>query len=278
MLDSDVALLYQYETKRINETVARNKKRFPENFCFQLSNQEVDFFRSQIATSCKLSTMKNRANRYLPYVFTEQGIAMLSGLLKNDIAIQVSIDIMDAFVEMRKFLQENGQVFNRLTKIEYRLLEYDEKFEKIFKEFDLGENIKYRIFYDGQIYDAYSLIVDIIRKANSKIIIVDNYLDENILKVLLKKKENVEVLLVTSNKSSIDTMDIEKFNQECPFISVISTNKIHDRFIIIDEKELYHLGASIKDAGKKCFGINKIEDSYVINGFIKYIFDLTLKM
>ena len=145
----------------------------------------------------------------MPYVFTEQGIAMLSGLLKNDIAIQVSINIMNAFVEMRKFLISNGQVFERLTNVEHKLLEHDKKFDEVFNQFQLEENIKQRIFFDGQIYDAYSLIIDIIKKANNKILIIDNYIDDSILKMLAKKKNNVEVVILTSNKSNIDNLDIK---------------------------------------------------------------------
>lgn len=162
ILDSDVAMLYHYNTKRINETVRRNKERFLDNFCFKLTKEEVENLRSQFATS-SLEKENYGGRRYLPYVFTEQGIAMLSGLLKNDIAIQVSINIMNAFVEMRKFIAINGKVFERLTYIEYRLLEHDRKFDEVFNELQKGNNseLKQQIFFDGQIYDAYSLIVDI---------------------------------------------------------------------------------------------------------------------
>ncbi len=281
MLDSDVAMLYHYPTKRINETVNRNKQRFPENFCFQLTNEEYEVLRckdsiqenfdnsirSQFATlNENLGRGKHR--KYLPYVFTEQGIAMLSGLLKNDIAIQVSINIMNAFVEMRKFLMLNGQVFERLTNMEYKLLEHDKKFDIIFNQLQHEENIKQRIFFEGQIYDAYSLIIDIIKRANKKILIIDNYIDDSVLKMLTKKKNNVEVVILTSDKSNIQNIDIQKFNKEYPILKVTKTNKFHDRFIIIDNKEMYHLGASIKDFGKKCFGINKIEDMEIIERII----------
>lgn len=282
MLDSDVARLYNYQTKRVNETVSRNKKRFPENFCFQLSEEEVKNLKrqttilnldqennwSQIATSSKSENSKHRGKKYLPYVFTEQGIAMLSGLLKNDIAIQVSINIMNAFVEMRKFLMINGQVFERLTNVEYQLQEHDKKFDEVFNQLQLEENIKQRIFFDGQIYDAYSIIVDIIKRANSKILIIDNYIDDSVLKMLAKKKNNIEVVILTSDKSNIENLDVKKFNKEYPVLKVAKTNKFHDRFIIIDNKEMYHLGASIKDLGKKCFGINKIEDMEIIEKII----------
>lgn len=283
MLDSDVAMLYHYPTKRINETVNRNKQRFPENFCFQLTNEEYEVLRckdsiqenfdnsirSQFATlNENLGRGKHR--KYLPYVFTEQGIAMLSGLLKNDIAIQVSINIMNAFVEMRKFLMLNGQVFERLTNMEYKLLEHDKKFDIIFNQLQHEENIKQRIFFEGQIYDAYSLIIDIIKRANKKILIIDNYIDDSVLKMLTKKKNNVEVVILTSDKSNIQNIDIQKFNKEYPILKVTKTNKFHDRFIIIDNKEMYHLGASIKNLGKKCFGINKIEDMEIIEKIINW--------
>ena len=284
MLDSDVAMLYHYQTKRINEAVKRNKERFPENFCFQLTTEEIENIKmpnvvlnlknennwSQFATSSKSENIKHRGKKYLPYVFTEQGIAMLSGLLKNDIAVQVSINIMNAFVEMRKFLIQNGQIFERLTNIEYKLLEHDKKFNEVFNQLQVEENIKQKIFFEGQIYDAYSLIIDIIKKANKKILIIDNYIDDSVLKMLTKKNNNVEVVILTSDKSNIQQIDIQKFNKEYPILKVAKTNKFHDRFIIIDNEEMYHLGASIKDLGKKCFGINKIEDVEIMGKILNY--------
>jgi hypothetical protein len=240
MLDSDVAILYHYETKKINQTVKRNINRFPEKFCFRLTKDEFEFMWSQIVTTSKLKDNKYRSAKYLPYVFTEQGIAMLSGLLKNEIAVQISINIMDAFIEMRKFLLSNGQVFDRLSNVEYKLLEqnkvlteHEEKFEKVFDELQKNEKeeFKQKIFFDGQIYDAYSLIIDIIKRAKNKILIIDNYI-----------------------------LDIQKFNKQYPTLKIAYTNKFHDRFIVIDNKELYHCGASLKDLGKKCFAISKIED------------------
>lgn len=283
MLDSDVAMLYHYPTKRINEAVNRNKQRFPENFCFQLTDEEYEILRRQNFTlneNIKASSLRSQSatlnentgrgkhRKYLPYVFSEQGIAMLSGLLKNDIAIQVSINIMNAFVEMRKFLMRNGQVFERLTSVEHKLLEHDKKFDEVFNQLQQEENIKQKIFFQGQIYDAYSIIVDIIRKANRKIVIIDNYVDDSVFKMLTKKSKNVEVVILTSNKSNIQQIDIQKFNKEYPILKVAKTNKFHDRFIVIDSKEMYHLGASIKDLGKKCFGINKIEDMEIIENII----------
>ncbi len=278
MLDSDVAMLYHYPTKRINEVVRRNIERFPENFCFKLTEFEAENLRSQFATS-SLEKENYGGRRYLPYVFTEQGIAMLSGLLKNDIAIQVSINIMNAFVEMRRFIATNGQVFERLTSIEYRVLEqnkmlteHEKKFEKVFDELQKNEKIGFKqsIFFDGQIYDAYSLIIDIIKKAKQKILIIDNYIDDSILKMISKKNKDIEVVILTSQNSNLNKLDINKFNKQYPTLKVATTNKFHDRFIVIDNKELYHVGASLKDLGKKCFAISRIEDEEYIKKISNY--------
>lgn len=270
MLDSDVAMLYHYKTKRINETVNRNKERFPDNFCFQLTEEETENLRSQIATS-SLKKENYGGRRYLPYVFTEQGIAMLSGLLKNDIAIKVSINIMNAFVKMRRFLYNNGQVFERLTNIEYKMLEYDKKFDLIFNELQKDERseFKQKIFFDGQIYDAYNLVINIIKKANEKILIIDNYIDDSILQMLVKKNKNVKVTILTSEKSNISQLDVQKFNKEYPKLEIAKSNKFHDRFIVIDNQKIYHIGASLKDLGKKCFAISKIEDAEYVNKLLE---------
>ena len=287
MLDSDVAMLYHYETKKVNQAVKRNIDRFPERFCFQLTEEEFLNLRSQIVTLNKnnvngsfgINSLKSqfatlnenigrgKHRKYLPYVFTEQGIAMLSGILKSEVAVQVSIKIMDAFVDMRKFININKSLFEKVITIENKMdkkfIEHDKKFDIIFDQLQFEENIKQRIFFQGQIYDAYSLIIDIIKKANKKILIIDNYVDDSILKMLAKKKNNVEVVIFTSNKSNI-----QKFNKEYPILKIAKTNKFHDRFIVIDNEEMYHLGASIKDVGKKCFGINKIEDKEIIGKII----------
>ena len=271
MLDSDVAMLYHYETKRINEAVRRNKERFPENFCFQLTESELLSLRSQIATASNIDNKKRNKNK-IPYVFTEQGIAMLSGLLKNEIAIQVSINIMNAFVAMRAFLNQNNQIFSRLTNVEYKLLEHDNKINKVFDELQRNkkEEFKQKIFFKGQIWDSYELIIEIIKKAKEKITIIDNYVDYTILKMLQRKSKNVEVVILTSEKCTITKLDIKKFNEQYPVLKVAKTNKFHDRFIIIDDKELYHCGASLKDLGKKCFAINKMEGNELIKNLRNY--------
>lgn len=268
MIDNDVANIYHCETKYLNRVVKRNIERFPEEFCFQLTEDEFEVLRCQFVTLNKNGRGQHR--KYLPYVFTEHGIAMLSALLKSDVAVRVSINIMKAFVEMRKFLMINGQIFERLSSVENKLLEHDKKIDKVFNSLQLEENIKQRIFFDGQIYDAYSLIIDIIKKAKKKILIIDNYIDDSVLKMLTKKNNNVEVVILTSDKSNIQKIDIQKFNKEYPLLKIGKTNKFHDRFIIIDNKEMYHLGASIKDLRKKCFGINKIEDLDIIKKILDY--------
>ncbi|MGN1310888.1 MAG: ORF6N domain-containing protein [Clostridia bacterium] len=269
MLDSDVARLFKYTTKDLNRNVKNNIERFPEYYCFQLTNEEYKSLR------CKNFTLnengRGQHRKYLPYVFTEYGITMLAGVLKSEVAVNVSIKIVNTFIEMRKFISANGQLFERLTNVEYKLLEHDKKFDEVFNQLQQEENIKQKIFFEGQIYDAYNIIIDIIKRANKKIFIIDNYVDDSILKMLIKKKNNVEVVILTSNKSNIQNLDIQKFNKEYPVLKVAKTNKFHDRFIIIDNKEMYHLGASIKDLGKKCFGINKIEDIEIIEKIIHNI-------
>ncbi len=215
----------------------------------------------------KENSKRNKSK--LPYAFTEQGIAMLSGLLRNEIAVQVSINIMNAFVEMRKFISINGQVFERLTNVEYRLLEHDNKFNQVFNELQKNkeQEFKQKIFFKGQIWDSYELIIDIIKTAQSKIVIIDNYIDDTILKMLQKKNKNVQAIILTSQNCNLTKLDIKKFNEQYGALKIARTDKFHDRFIIIDNKELYHCGASLKDLGKKCFGINKIEGIE----FIEYI-------
>ena len=261
MLDSDVARLYNYKTKVLNLTVRRNIERFPEEFCFQLTDSELENLRFQFETS-NIVINSRGGRRYLPYVFTEQGIAMLAGVLKSQTAIDVSINIIKTFIEMRKFLSLNGNVFERLTKIEYKMLEYDKKFDLVFNALQENKDseFKQKIFFNGQIYDAYSLVISIIRKAKENILIIDNYIDDSIFQMLIKKNKNVKVTILTSGKSNISKLDIQKFNKEYPTLEISKSNKFHDRFIVIDNKEIYHVGASLKDLGKKCFAISKIED------------------
>lgn len=271
MLDSDVAMLYQYTTKSINKAMKRNINRFPEDFCFQLTEKEVENLRFQFGTS-SLKKENYGGRRYLPYVYTEQGISMLAGVLKNEIAVQVSINIIRAFIEMRKFISLNGKLFKRLTNVECKILEHDKKFDIVFNELQKNEKMEFKqkIFFDGQIYDAYSLIIDIIKKAKQKILIIDNYIDDSILKMLSKKNQKVEVVILTLQNSKLNKLDITKFNKQYPVLKLAYTNKFHDRFIVIDNKELYHVGASLKDLGKKCFAISKIEDKEYLKRISNY--------
>ena len=198
---------------------------------------------------------------------------MLSGLLRNEIAVQVSINIMDAFVEMRKFLVLNGQVFQEISGIKGKLLEHDKKFDQVFNELqkDKEKEFKQKIFFDGQIYDSYSLIITIIKNAKNKILIIDNYIDDSILEMLQKKNKEVEVVILTSQNSNLTKLDIQKFNKQYQTLKIAKTDKFHDRFIVIDNKELYHVGASLKDLGKKCFAISKIDDKEFIKRMNKII-------
>lgn len=283
MLDSDVAMLYHCETRGINQTVKRNIKRFPERFCFKLTENELLNLKSQNVISSLTKENSYGGRRTLPTVFTEQGIAMLSGLLKSEIAVQVSINIMDAFIKMRKFLAINGPIFERLTTVERNLIqqneilsEHEKRFEKVFKVFNELQNKKekeflQKIFFDGQIYDAYSLIINIIKTAKVKILIIDNYIDDTILEILTKKNINVHVILVTSTKCNINKLDVNKFNKQYPRLEILKTDRFHDRFILIDNRDLYHCGASLKDLGKKCFAISKMNDKEYIEKLSKIV-------
>lgn len=209
--------------------------------------------------------------RYMPYVFTEQGIAMLSAVLKSDIAVDVSIKIMDAFVKMRNFLLSNREMFARLDRVELKQLETDKKLEEVFNYIATNTEVKQNIFFDGQIYDAFSFIVELIGKAKKEIVLIDNYVDINILNILCKKNKGVDIIIATAGKGNLSIKDINKFNAQYPKLSVKTTTDFHDRFLIIDKTEVYHIGASIKDTGKKSFGITKIEDKDLIQSLINKV-------
>ena len=195
----------------------------------------------------------------MPYVFTEQGIAMLSAVLKSDVAVEVSIKIMNSFVEMRRFILSNKEMFARLDRVELKQLETDKKLEEVFDYIATTKEVKQKIFFNGQIYDAFSLMVELVEKAGTELILIDNYVDINTLNILSKKKDGVNVLIVTSGNGNLTEKDIAKFNSQYPKLTVKISKDFHDRFLIIDRKEVYHIGASIKDAGKKSFGITKLE-------------------
>ena len=263
MLDSDLAMLYQVETKVFNQAVSRNIERFPENFRFQLTKEEFNALRSQIATS-----NGRGGRRYRPYMFTEQGIAMLSGVLRSDVAIQVSIRIMNTFVEMRRFIANNALLFEKVSDIELKQLEYqkstDERFDKVFQYIEDHAESEQKIFFNGQIYDAFSLITSIIQKAKKEIILIDGYVDVDTLNILAKKNTGVDVKIYTYASAQLTNKDAANFNAQYPTLTVKKTQIFHDRFIILDGKTAYHVGASIKDAGKKCFGITLIDDPGVV--------------
>ena len=265
MLDSDLAKLYNVETKRINEAVKNNPEKFPERFSWKLSDIEYNNLRSKFSTSSLDNNYGGR--RYNPRVFTEQGVTMLATILKSKTAIEVSIRIMDAFVSMRKFINDNKDIFNRLTIAEYKILEHDEKIDKLFDSFNPKVMERQKIFFNGEIYDAYSLIIDLIKEANNRIIIIDNYIDKSILDMLVYKKGSVDIELVTSSHY-LTKLDINKFNKQYPNLKIKYSNIFHDRFIIIDNT-LYHLGARLKDLGSKCFAINKIEDNEYLEEILK---------
>jgi phage regulator Rha-like protein len=261
MYDSDLAELYGVEIKRLNEQVKRNRERFPEEFMFQLTDEEFAFLRSQNAT---LETGRGRHRKYLPYVFTEQGVAMLSAVLRSETAVKISIQIIKAFVAMRKFITTNAQIFHRLDAVEQKQLEQkvetDEKFDRIFNAIESKEiTPKQGIFFDGQIFDAYKFVSDLIRRAKKSIIIIDNYIDDSVLLLLTKRKKSVTVKIFTKAISKQLALDIKKFNEQYSAIEIKEFKYAHDRFIIIDDKEVFHFGASLKDLGKKWFAFSKLE-------------------
>ena len=255
MLDSDLARIYQVETKVFNQAVKRNAERFPENFRFQLTQDEFDAInlRSQFVTS----SLNYGGRRYLPYVFGETGIAMLASVLRSEVAIKVSIEIMNAFVEMRKILMSNASLFHRLDKIELKQLQADQKFEEIFKALESDKlHSEKGIFYNGQIFDAYAFVSDIVRSAKSSIILLDNYVDDTVLTLLGKRNTNVTVTIYTKSISNQLRLDLQRYNSQYPRIEIEIFSDAHDRFMIIDDTELYHIGASLKDLGKKWFAFS----------------------
>jgi phage regulator Rha-like protein len=256
MLDSDLATLYQMETKNLNKAVKRNIERFPTSFCFQLTEKEVENLRFQIGTS----SLNYGGRRYLPYVFTEQGVAMASAILRSDIAVKMSVQIMEAFVEMRRMLISNASLFHRLDNIELKQLEADQKFEEIFKALESDKlHSEKGIFYNGQVFDAYAFVSDIIRSAGSSIILLDNYVDDTVLTLLGKRNDNVTATILTKSISNQLRLDLQRYNSQYPAIDIEIFSDAHDRFLIIDNAELYHIGASLKDLGKKWFAFSRMD-------------------
>jgi len=257
MLDNDLAILFQVETKILNKSVKRNIERFPNHYMFQLTIEEWNNLRFQIGTSSE--TYGGR--RFIPYAFSEQGVAMLSAILRSEIAIKVSLQIMDAFVSMRKLLRNNILLEYRLSQIEFKHQETEQKFNQIFKALESKDSLPQQgIFFEGQIFDAYMFISNIIRSAQNSIILFDNYVDDSVLTQLDKRDKMVSAVIYTHQVDKKLQLDILKHNSQYPPIEIKVIKTIHDRFLMIDEIEVYHIGASLKDAGKKWFAFSKLND------------------
>ena len=260
MIDRDLAEMYGVETKVLNQAVKRNSNRFPDNYMFQLDEKEFTNWRSQFVTS----NSDKMGLRRPPFAFTEQGVAMLSAVLKSETAIQVSIQIMNAFVSMRHFLQNNMQLFNEIVLLKHHQIESDKRIDELFNLMD-----KYKIddtqgiFFQGQIFDAYAKFESFIAQAQKEIILIDNYVDLSILERFSKKKPNVNITIWTAQKTPLTLQDIQRFNSQYPTLIVNHTSKMHDRFLIIDNKILYHIGASLKDLGKKCFAFEILDKTLI---------------
>lgn len=264
MLDSNLAELYQTETKALNRAVKRNIDRFPDEFMFQMTDEEWMNLKYQLGTS----NSEHGGRRTLPYVFTEQGVAMLSAVLRSEIAVKVSIQIMNAFISMRKFINTNAQIFHRLDILEHNQLEYKaetgDKFNQIFDAIESRSTIsKQGIFFNGQIFDAYKFVSDLIRSAKKSIVLIDNYVDDTVLVHLTKKNRGVKVLILTKTISKQLILDVKKFNKQYPVIELKAFTNSHDRFLIIDSTTVYHFGASLKDLGKKWFAFSRMETEAV---------------
>ncbi|WP_339903860.1 ORF6N domain-containing protein [uncultured Cyclobacterium sp.] len=270
MIDRDLAEMYQVEVKRLNEQVKRNIERFPESFRFQLTEGE----KNELVANCdRFETLKHSSNN--PYAFTEQGVAMLSAVLRSETAIKVSIQIINAFVEMRKLMANHSGLLQRMDGVERKLVETDQKFEQVFKALESKDVIPNQgVFFDGQVFDAYELASKIIRSAKSSIVLIDNYVNETTLTHLAKKSKGVQVYLLTKSISKQLKLDMQKANEQYGNFEAKPFTQSHDRFLIIDNKEVYHLGASLKDLGKKWFAFSKMEAKSV-EGILNSISELT---
>lgn len=258
MMDRDLAELYGVETKRLNEQVKRNFDRFPPEFMFQLTKNEFENWKSQIATSNK----ELMGLRKMPFAFTEQGVSMLSAVLKSKTAIETSIKIIKSFVEMKKFLSQNTLLFQRLDSLEHKQFHTDTQLEKIFEIIESRDiKPKQGIFYDGQVFDAYVFVADLIKGAKRSIVLVDNYIDESVLTLLSKRHINCSAMIYTKTISKQLQLDLKKHNEQYPPIELKIFKDAHDRFLILDETEIYHIGASLKDLGKKWFAFSKFDAS-----------------
>jgi hypothetical protein len=264
MLDSDLAQLYHVETKILNQAVKRNCERFPKHFMFQLTEEEWDLIKSQnmnILLRSQNVTLKNQRGthrKYLPFVFAEQGVAMLSAILRSNTAVQISIQIMNAFVQIRSLIAFDKTQNLRISQVETKLIEHDKQFNRIFSALENKTLSDNGIFFNGQIFDAYSFVADLIRSANKSLILIDNYMDDTVFTLLNKRKQGVNCVCYTQSITKNLSLDLEKHNQQYPAIALKELKMVHDRFLIIDESELYHIGASLKDLGKKWFAFSKL--------------------
>lgn len=266
MLDYDLAKLYKVPTSQLNQQVARNKDRFPEEFCFKLTVEEFKGLISQFVISNAIAPSrkgfsKSRGGRTkLPYAFTEQGVAMLSAVLKSDIAVYMSIRIMSAFVAMRRVIADNNQIIGRLDRVERKQLETDQKFDKVFDALS-GQKLvpAQKIFFENQIFDAHEFVSKIIKSADKRILLLDNYIDESVLTLFTKRKADVEVIIYSKDIDQVTKLDLDKFKAQYGNIEFREFHLSHDRFLIIDNEDIYHFGASLKDLGKKWFAVSKLD-------------------
>ncbi len=273
MIDRDIAELYGVETKRLNEQVKRNKERFPEEFMFQITREEFESVKSQFATSPNnLFVGQDGGTRKLPYVFTEHGVTMLASVLRSETAVNASIQIIKAFVSMRRFLLSNAQIFQRLDSLEIHRIESDKRIDELFIRMDRYKiDDTQGIFFQGQIFDAYAKFQSFIAQAQKEIILIDNYVDITVLERLATKNSDVDVTIYTLPNTRLTAQDIRSFNAQYPTLTVKHTTSMHDRFLIIDNTILYHLGASLKDLGRKCFAFELFDAGFIPDILAKVI-------
>ena len=250
MLDSDLAALYEVETKYLKRQVKRNIERFPDDFMFQLTKEEMSILRCQIGTS------RWGGGRYLPFAFTKNGVAMLSGVLNSGKAVDVNIKIMRAFTTMSRIVSINSNIYQRISNIEYHQIETDKRIDDVFKKLDTNKP-KEGIFFDGQIFDSFVFIIDLIKKAKREIILIDNYIDETVLTMLDNRNKNVVANVYTARITEKLKLALEKHNSQYQSINIEVLKGFHDRFLIIDD-DVYHIGASLKDLGKSVFAFSKM--------------------
>lgn len=293
MLDKDLAEIYQVETRVLNQAVKRNIERFPNTFRFQLTYLEMDnlvkncerfgYFTSENQTSKSQNVTLNNQNskrgkniKYLPFAFTEQGVAMLSAVLRSNIAVKVSIQIINTFVELRKIINENSGLIQRMELIEKKQLQNDVKFDEIFNALEGNTIPTQGVFFNGQIFDAYQLASKIIRTAKKRIVLIDNYINDETITHLSKKENGVEVILLTKTIGNQLELDVKKANEQYGNFELKMFTQSHDRFLILNDTEVYHLGASLKDLGKKWFAFSKLEIKSV-EGMVEQISNLILR-